>query len=243
MSQSTHAFFHTAAGLSQSRRRELLDSARLYVCTDARTASGDLEDFLHAAYAGGAGIIQLRDKNIDTADEIAALRLLAAVADEHEALFAVNDRADIAALVGADVFHIGQRDLRPAQARQLLGDEVLIGRSTHTDEQAAEALLDPAVDYFCTGPLWATPTKPGRAATGLEFIRRTAEAVRGRAAVPGASAAASKPWFAIGGIDEPRLPEVLAAGADRIVVVRAVTQAADPRAAAVRLCRGMSPVA
>jgi thiamine-phosphate pyrophosphorylase len=216
-------------GLRERRAAQLAD-ARLYVCTNARRDRGDLEAFLHAAYSGGADIVQLRDKALDTADEIAALQVLARVAAEHESLFAVNDRADIAALVGADVFHIGQRDLAPAQARQLLGADVLIGRSTHSREQAATALADPDVDYFCTGPVWATPTKPGRPATGVEFVAAASELVN--------AAAARKPWFAIGGIDADRLPQVRAAGAERIVVVRAVADAGDPTAAASRL-RGM----
>lgn len=211
-----------------SPRPEHLDrlrAARLYVCTDARSATGDLEDFLHAAYAGGVDIIQLRDKAIDTDAEIEALTLLAGVAREHGRLFAVNDRADLAGLVGADVFHIGQHDMNPQQARSLLGPDVLIGRSTHSREQAEVALREPEVDYFCVGPVWETPTKPGRPSVGLETVTQAA-------ALAGAG---DKPWFAIGAVDETRLPSVLEAGADRIVVVRAVTQAEDPRAAAARL--------
>jgi thiamine-phosphate pyrophosphorylase len=210
-------------------RAEKLADARLYLCTDARSRQGDLEEFLHAAYAGGVDIIQLRDKALDTDAEIAALHLLAGVAREHGKLFAVNDRADIASLVNADVFHIGQRDLSPAQARSLLGTEVLIGRSTHDLDQARTAAADPEVDYFCTGPLWETPTKPGRAATGLGLVR---EVARLRTGSP---AAAGIPWFAIGGIDAGRLPDVLEAGANRVVVVRAITEAADPHAAAKKL--------
>lgn len=203
------------------------------MCTDARTATGDLEDFLHAAYAGGVDIVQLRDKAIDTDAELEALALLARVAREHDALFAVNDRADLAALVGADVFHIGQHDMSPGQARELLGDDVVIGRSTHSREQARVALEAPEVDYFCVGPVWETPTKPGRPAVGLGTLTQAA-ALEG---------VADKPWFAIGGIDDERLPRVLEAGAERVVVVRAVTQAADPRAAAARLRTALLPVA
>lgn len=215
---------HSRGTVSSSRGARLAD-ARLYLCTDARTGAGDLEDFLHAAYAGGVDIIQLRDKAIGTADELAALEILARTARAHGKLFAVNDRADVASLVGADVFHVGQQDLTPAQARSLVGDDVVIGQSTHTPAQAEAARNDPDVDYFCTGPIWETPTKPGRAATGLGFVEETA-----RGDDP-----ADTPWFAIGGIDEGRLPEVLAAGARRIVVVRAITQAEDPEGAARRL--------
>jgi thiamine-phosphate pyrophosphorylase len=108
-------------------------------------------------------------------------------------------------------------------ARRVLGDDVVIGRSTHDLAQANAAGAEPGVDYFCTGPCWPTPTKPGRTAPGLDLVRATA-AARPR-----------RPWFAIGGIDEKRLPEVLEAGADRVVVVRAITEAEDPKAAAQRL--------
>ncbi|MCU1545379.1 MAG: thiamine phosphate synthase [Homoserinimonas sp.] len=229
------AFAGLTAGTTRGTRTEKLADARLYLCTDARGRQGDLADFLHAAYAGGVDIIQLRDKTLDTDAEVAALHLLAGVAGEHGKLFAVNDRADIAALVNADIFHIGQRDLSPAQARCLLGTEILIGRSTHDLNQARTAAEDPDVDYFCTGPLWETPTKPGRPATGLRLVRDVAEL---RAGSP---TAASIPWFAIGGINVSRLPEVLEAGADRVVVVRAIAETTDPYTAARQL-RQLLPV-
>ncbi|SDB79963.1 thiamine-phosphate pyrophosphorylase [Raineyella antarctica] len=207
---------------SRGRRLAALRAARLYLCTDARTAQGDLEAFLHAAYEGGVDIIQLRDKGLEARDEIAALELLARVAAEHGRLFAVNDRADIAALVGADVFHVGQGDLTTSQARALLGPDILVGRSTHSLEQAREAAADPGLDYFCVGPVWATPTKPGRTAVGLDLVADAAEI-------------GDKPWFAIGGIDVERAGRIRAAGAERAVVVRAITQADRPREAAVLL--------
>lgn len=220
------------SALREARTAKLL-AARLYVCTDARREQEDLEEFLHAAYAGGADVVQLRDKSIDADAEIAALRLLGRVAAEYEALFAVNDRADVAALVGADVLHVGQHDLTPAQARRLLGPDVLVGRSTHDLDQARAALEDPDVDYFCTGPVWATPTKPGRPATGPDFVRSVAELTDAR--LDADPDVLPVPWFAIGGIDEARLPQVLAAGARGVVVVRAVTEAPDPRLAAGQL--------
>jgi len=207
------------AGL-RDRRLALLDAAKLYVCTTARTAEGDLEDFLEAAYSGGVDIVQLRDKGLEARAEIEALEVLAAVARRHGKLFSVNDRADVAALVGADVFHVGQGDLTTAQARELLGADVVIGRSTHCVEQALEADADNELDYFCVGPVWETPTKPGRPAVGLDPLRAVA------------ATGTATPWFAIGGIDDARIDDVLAAGASRIVVVRAVTQATDPEAAA-----------
>ncbi|HEY3469174.1 MAG TPA: thiamine phosphate synthase [Amycolatopsis sp.] len=213
--------------LSGDKIRARLDAARLYLCTDARTARGDLAAFADAALSGGVDIIQLRDKTggapLEAAAEIAALEVLAEACARHGALLSVNDRADVALAVGADVLHLGQDDIPVSLARRVLGDDVVIGRSTHSVEQASAAAAEPGVDYFCTGPCWPTPTKPGRSAPGLDLVRATAAAAPGR------------PWFAIGGIDVPRLPEVLAAGASRIVVVRAITEAEDPAAAAREL--------
>jgi thiamine-phosphate pyrophosphorylase len=226
----------SAIHVSRYRRRvhtpgERLATASLYLCTDARRERGDLAEFAEAALAGGVDIIQLRDKGspgeqqfgpLEARQELEALELLADAARRHDALLAVNDRADIAVAAGADVLHLGQDDLPLPIARDILGAGPLIGRSTHDRAQATAAVAE-AVDYFCVGPCWPTPTKPGRPAPGLDLVRATAEL------------ATNKPWFAIGGIDERRLPEVLAAGARRIVVVRAITGAEDPKAAAQRL--------
>jgi thiamine-phosphate pyrophosphorylase len=197
--------------------RGLLDDARLYLCTDARTDRGDLAEFADAALAGGVDIIQLRDKTVEARLELAALEVLADACRRHGALLAVNDRADVALAAGAQVLHLGQNDLPVGWARRMVGDEVLIGRSTHDRAQAAAAASQPGVDYFCAGPCWPTPTKPGRPAAGLDLVRSTA------ASQP------ARPWFAIGGIsDAQRLEDVLQAGARRVVVVRAITEAADP---------------
>ncbi|MCX4098954.1 thiamine phosphate synthase [Nocardia sp. alder85J] len=209
--------------------RERLATARLYLCTDARRDTGDLAQFAEAVLAGGVDIIQLRDKGsrgeaefgpLEARGELAALAELKAAARRHDALLAVNDRADIALAAGADVLHLGQDDLPPWYARQILGPDVVLGRSTHDLEQAGRAAIEEHIDYFCTGPVWATPTKPGRSAAGIDLVRATADSDPVR------------PWFAIGGIDAERLPEILDAGATRIVVVRALTAAADPEAAA-----------
>ena len=208
-----------------------LRQARLYLCTDARRERGDLAAFAEAALAGGVDIIQLRDKGsagearfgtLEARGELAALEVLADAARRHGALLAVNDRADIARAAGADVLHLGQDDLPLASAREIVGPRALIGRSTHAFGEATRALSED-VDYFCVGPCWPTPTKPGRPAPGLDLVRDVA------------AIDTVKPWFAIGGIDEDRLGEVLDAGARRIVVVRAITEAADPGAAARRL--------
>ncbi len=197
-----------------------------------------MAQFAEAAVAGGVDIIQLRDKGspgeqrfgpLEARDELAACEILADAAHRHGALFAVNDRADIARAAGADVLHLGQGDLSPAVARDIAGPDTLIGLSTHDAEQVAAARIGAAgdVDYLCVGPCWPTFTKPGRTAPGLGLIRTAAQ--------QNPSADGDKPWFAIGGIDARRLPEVLDAGARRIVVVRAITTAEDPRAAAEKL--------
>ncbi len=213
-----------------------LARAKLYLCTDARRERGDLAQFADAALAGGVDIIQLRDKGsageqrfgpLEARDELAACEVLADAARRHGALFAVNDRADIARVAGADVLHLGQGDLPTEVAREIVGPGTLIGLSSHGADQAAQA-AGGAADYFCVGPCWPTPTKPGRAAPGLPLVRAAAQL------------AGDKPWFAIGGIDAQRLPEVLAAGARRVVVVRAITAAEDPRAAAEQLCSALT---
>lgn len=205
------------------RRMEKLRDSALYLCTDARVEQGDLAEFLTQAFEGGVDIIQLRDKKISAADEIAALELLKSLAEKYDRLFAVNDRADIALLVGADIFHVGQDDLTPAQARSLLGEGVLIGRSTHSPAQAQEAMDNSEVDYFACGPVWETPTKPGRAATGTEYLQYVADSQT------------EKPWFAIGGVNLDTAAEVVDAGASRIVVVRALTEASEVATTATAL--------
>jgi thiamine-phosphate pyrophosphorylase len=205
--------------------RARLDRARLYLCTDAREAQGDLEDFLDAALAGGVDIVQLRQKGLEARQEIGYLSVFRAACDKHGALLAVNDRADIAHTVRADVLHLGQDDLPVPAARAIVGQDILIGRSTHSEAQAADAATEPGVDYFCVGPTWPTPTKPGRPAPGVGLL----EYVAGRRF--------TRPWFAIGGIDAGNLGQVLTAGARRVVVVRAITEADDPRSAAAELAR------
>ncbi|MET9134837.1 thiamine phosphate synthase [Streptomyces antibioticus] len=200
--------------------RARLAGALLYLCTDARTRQGDLPEFLDAVLAAGVDIVQLRDKGIEAAEELEHLEVFADACARHGRLLAVNDRADVAHAAGADVLHLGQGDLPVPAARALLGENVLTGRSTHTEAEAEAAAVQEGVDYFCTGPCWPTPTKPGRPAPGLDLVRHTAALGTGR------------PWFAIGGIDLTNLDEVLAAGARRVVVVRAITEADDPGAAA-----------
>lgn len=207
--------------------RHQLADARLYLCTDARTAQGDLPEFLDAALAGGVDILQLRDKGLEAAEELAHLAVCADACRRHGKLLAVNDRADVAYAAGSDVLHLGQGDLPVTHARALLGEGPVIGRSTHAEPEVDAACVEPGVDYFCVGPCWPTPTKPGRDAPGLPLLRYAAERAPERAS--------GRPWFAIGGVDATTLDEVLDAGARRVVVVRAITGADDPRAAAESL--------
>jgi thiamine-phosphate pyrophosphorylase len=211
-----------------TQRRERLAAARLYLCTDARRDRGDLAEFLDAVLAGGVDCIQLREKGLEARDEIVLCEVFAAAAEKHGALWSVNDRADVAAVVRPDILHLGQDDLPVAAARALLGNDVLVGRSTHDEQQVRAAALESGVDYFCVGPTWPTPTKPGRPAPGLPLLRLAAEV------------ASPRPWFAIGGIEAANLDEVLEAGARRVVVVRALTEAADPHAAAADFARRLA---
>jgi len=200
--------------------RERLAAARLYLCTDGRRAQGDLPGFLDTVLAGGVDIIQLREKGLEAAEELSLLSVFADACRRHGRLLAVNDRADIALAAGADVLHLGQDDLPVPVARQILGPGPLIGRSSHSPAQSSLASWEEGVDYFCAGPVWTTPTKPGRPATGLDLVSHVA------------SLGARRPWFAIGGISLSRLDSVVEAGARRVVVVRAITEADDPGAAA-----------
>jgi len=213
-----------------SDSREPLAAARLYLCTDGRRRQGDLPAFLDAVLSSGVDIVQLREKHLEAGEELELLSVFAGACRKHGKLLAVNDRADVALAAGADVLHLGQDDLPVEVARRILGDEVMIGRSSHSPDQSAAAADEDGVDYFCAGPVWATPTKPGRAGTGVSLI----STVAGRAP--------SRPWFAIGGIDLSTLDSVLEAGARRVVVVRAITEAPDPGAAAAEFARRLGAV-
>ena len=176
------------------------------------------DEFLAAALAGGVDIVQLRMKEAGDGEIVAAGRRFAAAAAEHDALFILNDRPDLVDATGADGVHVGQDDAAVDAARALVGPDRIVGLSTHTPEQIGAALIAP-VDYIGVGPVHATPTKPGRPAVGLELVRF-------------AAANATVPFFAIGGIDTTNVNAVAAAGATRVAVVRALTNAVDPSTAA-----------
>ena len=193
--------------------RERLSTARLYLVCPARS-----REWIAAAVRGGVDLVQLRDKSLDDAGLVEAARAFVG----HDALFILNDRPDLVETVQADGVHVGQDDQTPAEARALIGPDRILGRSTHEPAQAAAADADPDVDYVAVGPVHATPTKPGRPAAGLHYVAHAASTV-------------AKPWFAIGGLDAGNVHEVVERGATRIVVVRAITEAEDPEAAAREL--------
>jgi thiamine-phosphate pyrophosphorylase len=188
-----------------------LQDARLYyICAIDRI------DTVDAALRGGADIFQLRDKHASDDELLRAAEAARAACDRRGALFVINDRPDLVGATGADGVHLGQDDMAIAEARAVLGPDVLIGLSTHTPAQIDAAA---GADYIGVGPVHATPTKLGRPAVGLELVRH-------------AAANATVPFFAIGGIDATNLADVVAAGASRAAVVRAIGEAEDPEAAA-----------
>jgi thiamine-phosphate pyrophosphorylase len=201
-------------------RRERLRTARLYFVCDAHPRGGDPEPLLHAALGGGVDLVQLREKELGRARIERAAETYRRLCDTYSALFIVNDDPDLAHACDADGVHVGRAG-EVAAARELLGPEAIVGLSTHgADELDAAAELP--VDYVAVGPIWETPTKPGRPAIGLEPISYAAEQ-------------AKHPFFGIGGIDPGNAAEVVAAGAERLCVVRAIRDATDPEAAAEAL--------
>lgn len=197
-------------------RRERIRRARLYLVCDERPDS-----FLERALRGGVDIVQLRMKDAQDQAIVRAGRRFAAMCARHGVLFVLNDRPDLAVEVSADGVHVGQDDVTVDGARAVVGPERLVGLSTHSPAQI-DAAAGAGVDYIGVGPVHATPTKPGRPAVGFDLVRYAARH-------------ATVPFFAIGGISAENADAVRAAGAERIAVVRAVTEAADPEKAAARL--------
>jgi thiamine-phosphate pyrophosphorylase len=202
-----------------SDRRARLQRAVLYLVCDLRPGGRKLQDVLAAALAGGVDVVQLRDKQASDDELLAAAAIARACCDEHGALLILNDRPDLVAAANADGCHVGQEDVSIADARATAGEHVLVGQSTHFPGDIDDA---GDADYIGVGPVYATPTKPGRPAVGVELVRF-------------AAAHAPVSFFAIGGIDGSNVAGVVAAGATRIAVVRAIAEAADPRAAAAEL--------
>jgi len=205
------------------RRRARLSTARLYLVCDATPGGRPLEAVLAPALRGGVDVFQLRCKDASDEEILAAAAVAAEWCEVAGALFILNDRPDLVAAAGADGVHVGQDDLSIAEARALAGPDALVGLSTHSPEQVDAGA---AADYLGVGPVHATPTKPGRPAVGLELVTYAARN-------------AKLPWFAIGGVDEETIWPVMAAGANRAAIVRAIAEAEDPESVARRLATAL----
>jgi thiamine-phosphate pyrophosphorylase len=197
---------------------EALVGRRLYLCTSDRP---DLGQFLEACIAGGVDVVQLRDKLLEARSLLLRARLAAFVCRDNGVPFILNDRPDLALEVEAAGVHVGQEDAPSSLARRILGPSAIVGLSTHAPTELDAARIEP-VDYISAGPVSPTPTKPGRAGTGLDYLRY-------------AAAHSRRPWFVTGGVNPDTVGAMVAAGARRFVVVRYLTQAADPRMAAATL--------
>lgn len=202
-----------------------LGLARLLLITDTRSEQGDLSEFADAGFAGGVDIVQLRDPDATPEAAVAALRVLRDVAQRYQGLVSVYESVDQAREFNGDLLHLSERGPAAASARPALHQWAMIGRSCHSPEQVDAALADEQVNYLTVGPVYGALPGPGG---GLDLIRHAAAA-----APPGSLA--SKPWFAVGGVTVQNLDEVIAAGARRVAVTRAISDAADPEAAAVAL--------
>jgi thiamine-phosphate pyrophosphorylase len=203
-------------------RLDRLAAARLYFVCEGLPGGASPGPLLDATLAAGTGLVQLRETAPRCDEELIALsEPFRGVANAHKALFILNDRPDLVGATRADGVHVGQDDAPVAEARRIAGPDALIGLSTHSEEQidaACSSTGGARPDQISVGPIWETPTKQGRPATGLGLIAY-------------AAANATLPWFAIGGIDSSNIGEVVAAGATRAVVVRAIRDATDPAAA------------
>lgn len=212
----------------ETERRDRLERSRLYLVCGAGAEGGrregvELPDLIRSAVAGGVEVVQLREKKLADDELTAVAAAAAALCARLGSLLIVNDRPWVAAESGADGIHVGQDDLPVGDVREIVGPAMLVGLSTHSPAEI-DAVDPELVDYIGVGPVHETPTKPGRAAVGLELVRY-------------AAANAPVPFFAIGGLDAGNLAQVLGAGAERVCVLRAIAGAADPETAARELCR------
>lgn len=199
-----------------------LGDRRLYLCTPDRP---DLEDFVTACVRGGVDVVQLRDKDLDDGRQVARARVLQRRCADLGVPFVLNDRPDLAAEAGADGVHVGQEDVAPAAARQLVGPDAILGLSTHSPADFERAVAEP-VDYLSAGPVVPTPTKPGRPGTGTAYAGL-------------ATARATVPVFVTGGVTPATVPGLVVAGVRRFVVVRWLTGSSDPEGAARALRRAI----
>jgi thiamine-phosphate pyrophosphorylase len=192
-------------------RHQLLWRSHLYLVT---SPADNLFEVVESALKGGLTLLQYREKNADDVVRLERAKKLCQLCQDYGALFIINDRVDLALAVDADGVHLGQQDMPIAMARQLLGPQRLIGRSTTNPQEMQRAIAEGA-DYIGVGPVYETPTKAGKAAAGLDYVSYAAEN-------------SSIPWFAIGGIDASNINDVMAAGAERVAVVRSLMQAEQP---------------
>ena len=199
----------------------MIEAARLYFISGHRIAAGTLAELVGELADAGVDVVQLREKDMEAGDLVRVGEPLLAACREAGVPLIVNDRPDVAVALGADGVHVGQNDLSPETARRILGAGI-VGLSTHARVDIDAAVALERCDYIAVGPVRATPTKQGRPGVGVDLVRYAASTV-------------SLPWFSIGGLNEDSLAEVLDAGARRIVVVRAIAEAADPVGAAARL--------
>lgn len=209
--QMRYRVYTLESNLTGHQRHQKLAQSYLYLVT---SPVDNLLGIVEAALEGGLTLLQYRDKTSDDLTRIRTAEKLQQLCHRYGALFILNDRVDLALAVEADGVHLGQEDVPIAFARQLLGSQRIIGRSTKNPEEMQRAIQEGA-DYIGVGPVYATPTKVGRAAVGLEYVRHAVQN-------------ASIPWFAIGGLNAENLSDVLSAGAERVAVVRAIMEAEQP---------------
>lgn len=209
--QMRYRVYTLESNLLAYRRHQLLTRSHLYLVT---STTEQLFTTVEAALQGGLTLVQYRDKTADDEIRLSYAQKLCQMCHHYGALFIMNDRVDLALAVDADGVHLGQQDIPIALARQLLGPQRIIGRSTTNPEEMRRA-IDEGADYIGVGPVYETPTKEGKAAAGLEYVEYAAKQ-------------ATIPWFAIGGIDPSNINDVLAAGAQRVAIVRAIMQAEQP---------------
>jgi thiamine-phosphate pyrophosphorylase len=219
--QMRYRVYTLESNLLTYRRRQNLASARLYLVT---APMPDLLTRVEAALQGGLTLVQYRDKQSNDAERLEIAAALCQLCHKYGALFIVNDRVDLALVVGADGVHLGQQDVSVAIARQILGSQKIVGKSTTNPAEMDRAIAEGA-DYIGVGPVYETPTKAGKAPAGLEYVQHAAKH-------------ATVPWFAIGGIDSTNMDDVLQAGALGLAMVRAIMNAENPTHA-VQFCLAM----
>jgi len=215
--------------LSKKLKIKKLEDKKLYLVTD-RNQFSSVDEFLDAVASslkGGVQIVQLREKAANAREFIELGRKIKELCALYDALFIINDRVDIAHIIGADGVHLGQEDIDIDAARHILGKDSIIGLSTHAPEQALKA-VDSGADYIGVGPVFETPTKPGRKSVGLEYVEWASKNI-------------DIPWFAIGGINSGNVSEVINSGASRIAVVRAIINSENPDKSANLFAEKINP--